>query len=282
MASLDSEVVKAAKPSENGKSFAQTLSGSKDFQLTQLPPKIVMGKSVRVKITQTEYEAGLTDCGSNLHGRLILYKGDSPLITLALKMKLNNLWLNIHNWDITPLGKGFFEFHFSSIKDMCRVWAMGVVNLKPGLMRFYCWTREFTPQALTQTHAQIWVRLMHLPQEYWRKQTLFEIASGLGTPLTIDDATLNRRFGLYARALVDVDLSEPFFEVVIVEREGHALSITVQYEKQPSFCTHCKMMGHDIHSCQKLSSLNKNEGAPMIPKKAHSAPYQSTSQHKDN
>jgi len=235
-----------------------------------------------VKITQTEYEAGLTDCGSNLHGRLILYKGDSPLITLALKMKLNNLWLNIHNWDITPLGKGFFEFHFSSIKDMCRVWAMGVVNLKPGLMRFYCWTREFTPQALTQTHAQIWVRLMHLPQEYWRKQTLFEIASGLGTPLTIDDATLNRRFGLYARALVDVDLSEPFFEVVIVEREGHALSITVQYEKQPSFCTHCKMMGHDIHSCQKLSSLNKNEGAPMIPKKAHSAPYQSTSQHKDN
>lgn len=101
---------------------------------------------------------------------------------------------------------------------MRKVWAMGAVNLKPGLMRFYCWTSEVTTQVQTQTHAQIWVRLMHLPQEYWRKTTLFEIASNLGTPLIIDDATLNRRFGLFARVLVDVDLSEQFFENVIVER----------------------------------------------------------------
>jgi len=72
---------------------------------------------------------------------------------------------------------------------------MGAVNLNPGLMRFYCWSCDFTPQVLTQTHAQIWVRLLHLPQEYWRKKTIMEIASGLGTPLIIDDATLNRCFG---------------------------------------------------------------------------------------
>ena len=120
-----------------GKSFAQALSDSNDPQLTQLPPKIMMGKSVRVKITQTEYEAGLTDCSSNLHGRLMLHKGDSPLTTLALKTKLNNMWSHIHNWDITPLGRGFFEFHFSSVEEMRMVWAMGAVNLKPGLLRFY-------------------------------------------------------------------------------------------------------------------------------------------------
>ena len=64
-----------------------------------------------------------------------------------------------------------------------------------------------------------------------------EIASRLGTSLIIDDATVNRRFRLYARVLVVVDLSEKLFESVIVEREGHALSVMVQYEKQPSFCT---------------------------------------------
>jgi len=51
---------------------------------------------------------------------------------------------------------------------------------------------------------------MNLPQEYWEKQTLFEIASGLGTPLSIDDSTQNRCFGIFARVLIDVDLSEKF------------------------------------------------------------------------
>jgi len=73
------------------------LSSPTDYQLSQLPPKIVMGKSVRVKITQAEYEAELVDCCSNIHGRLLLRKDDSPLTTLALKMKLSKLWPNIQN-----------------------------------------------------------------------------------------------------------------------------------------------------------------------------------------
>jgi hypothetical protein len=57
---------------------------------------------------------------------------------------------------------------------------------------------------------------MHLPQEYWRRKTLLEISYGLGTPLTIDEATLNKRFGLYARILIDVDLFEKLYESVAV------------------------------------------------------------------
>lgn len=193
LASMDPTVTMAAKPPESGKSFVQALSTSCEIQLSQLHPKAVMGDSVRVKISQDEHESGIADCRCNLHGRLTLHKSDSPLITQALKQKLCNLWPNLCNWNLTPLGKGFCEFNFSSIEEMRMIWALGVVNLKLGFLRFYCWTRDFTPQAQVQTHAHIWVRLIHLRQEYWRKKTLYEIASGLGTPLTIDDATLNKR-----------------------------------------------------------------------------------------
>jgi len=47
----------AAKPSASGKSFAQVLSSSNEPQLIQLPPKIVTGTSVRVKVSQVEYES---------------------------------------------------------------------------------------------------------------------------------------------------------------------------------------------------------------------------------
>jgi len=125
-----------------------------------------MGSSVRVKITQAAYESGLAACKCNLHGRLTLQKGNSSLTTQALKAKFNNLWPQLRDWSFIPLGKGFFEFNFSSIEDMEQVWALGVVNLKPGFLRFYCWTKDFAPKAQAQTHTQFWVRLLQLPQEY--------------------------------------------------------------------------------------------------------------------
>jgi len=48
------------------------------------------------------------------------------------------------------------------------------------------------------THAQVWICLMALPQEYWMERTIQEIASAFGTPLFIDNATTKRLFGHYA------------------------------------------------------------------------------------
>lgn len=242
------------------KKFAQALSASCDIHLNNLPPKVYIGDTVSVKISQDEYESGLEACRSNLHGRLTLHKGDPPLTTKALKLKLCDLWPSLKNWSVIPLGKGFFEFKFHSVEDMRKILALRVVNLQPGILRFYYWTKDFTPQHQVQTHAQIWVRLMHLPQEYWRKKTLYEIASGIGTPLTIDEATQARLFGLYARVLVDVDMSGRLFESVLVEREGHAFPIAIEYEKQPPYCGHCKMLGHTLQNCKKLSPMNIKEG----------------------
>lgn len=215
MEALDSTadylVNKSVKPAELAKSFAQALSGSSSDAVSgdsfRFPPKIVMGASVRVRISKAAYESGLAACRTHLHGRLTLHKGDVPVTTQALKARLIKQWPQLQNWNLTPLGKWFYELNFSSIKEMQRIWALGNVNLKPGFMRFYRWTKDFAPHAQTQTHAQIWVRFMNLPQEYWEKQTLFEIASGLGSPITIDDATQQRRFGIFARVLIDVDLT---------------------------------------------------------------------------
>lgn len=63
---------------------------------------------------------------------------------------------------------------------------------------------------------------MHMPQEYWMKKNLYEITFGIGTHVTIDEATQARIFGLYARVLVDEDKSSELFESMLVEREGHA------------------------------------------------------------
>lgn len=88
--------------------FCTSLINSDDFHFNQPPPKVVMGKSVRVRITQAVCESGIADCMMNLHGRVTLHKGDPPLTTQALKLKLEGLRPNVKNWSVIPLGRGFF------------------------------------------------------------------------------------------------------------------------------------------------------------------------------
>jgi hypothetical protein len=126
------------------------------------------------------------------------------------------------------------------------------MNLKLGLLRLFEWTKDFKMHTQRNTHAQVWIRLLELPQEYWMDRTLREIASAVGTPLLIDNATTKRLFGHYARILVDMDLSRKIFHEIVVEREGFAFTLEVAYEWLPDFCTHCQAIGHDVSACRRL------------------------------
>jgi len=48
--------------------------------------------------------------------------------------------------------------------------------------------------------------------------------------ITLDEPTRNRVFGHYARLLVEVDLSKPLHDNVLVEMEGFAFHVGVVYE----------------------------------------------------
>lgn len=69
---------------------------------------------------------------------------------------------------------------------------------------------------------------------------LFEITGAIGTPLIIDAATQKRTFGHYAQVLVDIDISRRLIYEFMVEREGFAFPVEVDYEWLPDFCSHCK------------------------------------------
>ncbi|KAI5411899.1 hypothetical protein KIW84_056822 [Lathyrus oleraceus] len=67
------------------------------------------------------------------------------LTVIALKNKLAPLWKNLDKWGITSLGKGFYEFSFSSIDDVIRVRASASWNLASGTLKLFPWTKDFNP-----------------------------------------------------------------------------------------------------------------------------------------
>jgi len=136
---------------------------------------------------------------------------------------------------------------------------MGTVNLKPGLLRLFEWTKDFNMHTQRNTHVQVWIRLMALPQEYWMDRTLREIASAVGTPLLVDNVTSKKLFGHYAHILVDMDFSRKLYYEIVVEREGFAFPVEVVYEPMPDFCTHCQNIGHHVSVCRWLYPRKEKE-----------------------
>ncbi|KAF1859038.1 hypothetical protein Lal_00000862 [Lupinus albus] len=109
-------------PIDQRKSFADAVKVSCD--VSQLPQSRINGDSIVVKIPEEEYQAGLLRCKTHLHGRVILSKGDAPVKFLDLKGKLSARWNKVGKWTMISLGRGFYEFSFSSIEDMRRVCAL--------------------------------------------------------------------------------------------------------------------------------------------------------------
>jgi hypothetical protein len=252
--SKDSALPKTSTPPQQ-RSFAQALTNVCDIPLSQFPKPCLKGDHVAIAIPETDYLAGIDACKHNLHGRIMLPKGSSPLSIDGLRSKLSVLWKSIGRWGLTSLGKGFFEFSFSSLEDMRSVRAVGAWNLSPGSLKLFAWSTDFNPGMQQQTTAQVWIRIFGLSQEYWRQNILFAVASSIGIPICTDSFTnkpmLERTFGHYARVLVDVDLAQDLVYKILVERKGFAFFVDVEYENLPPYCDHCNFIGHKFENCKR-------------------------------
>jgi hypothetical protein len=264
-------IAPSTAPPPQQKTFAQALNNVCDIPLNQLPKSCVKGDDLAISIPEDEYMVGIDACKHNLHGRIILPKGATPFIVESLKAKLAVLWKAIGKWGLMSLGKGYYEFTFSSLEDMRSVRSIGSWSLAPGILKLFAWTTDFNPNLQQQTYAQVWIRIYGLSQEYWRPKILFAIASSIGTPICTDSFTnkpmLDRIFGHYARVLVDLNWFQELRYRILVERVGFAFIVDVEYENLPDVCSNCNIIGHHVGNCKRKKDLNKPLQAAGVVKK---------------
>ncbi|GAU22855.1 hypothetical protein TSUD_282220 [Trifolium subterraneum] len=86
------------------KTFAQALSNSCNIPTSKLSKPCLKGEQISIKITETEYLAGVDDCQNVLHGRFTLPKGSSPVRMQDLKEKILKFWKTNEQWSMVFLG----------------------------------------------------------------------------------------------------------------------------------------------------------------------------------
>ncbi|KAM0986125.1 hypothetical protein ACFX13_013594 [Malus domestica] len=105
------------------KTFAVILTDGLENSVTlsQLLTPTIRGDYTYVKIREDIYQEQIKSCRTNLLGSLLLKKGTVPMKTADLKASLVSLWSLNMPWRLVPIGKGYYDFHFSTEDNMRRI-----------------------------------------------------------------------------------------------------------------------------------------------------------------
>lgn len=91
---------------------------------------------------------------------MIWPKGPSTFSIDNLRSKLLVLWKSLVKWEITSIGKGFYEFTFSSLEDLRRIRYVASWSLSPRILKLFTWTKEFNPNMQNQSTVQVWIQIL--------------------------------------------------------------------------------------------------------------------------
>ncbi|KAL8498895.1 hypothetical protein ACS0TY_022023 [Phlomoides rotata] len=193
------------------------------------------GLYLTVAVDETLYMEGVSELQDSLIGRILHVRGDKPLSHDTLVNRLGDVWEIKTSWFMTPLGEGYYNIRFSCSTDRERIYARRLRQIKPGLLRLQRWVPNFNPFRVNTSVVQAWIRISELPLEYWNKHIITALASAVGTVIKIDERTLNRTMGRFARVLMELDLKQERDESLMFEWAGHYSFSTSVYRNFANF-----------------------------------------------
>ncbi|KAK4732871.1 hypothetical protein R3W88_025859 [Solanum pinnatisectum] len=113
--------------------------------------------------------------------------------------------------------------------------------------------------------ALAWISFPNLLPTFFVKECLFSLASIVGKPIQLDQATINKTRPSCARVKVLVDLKETFPKSMHINIEDEDTGeirtnvVDIRYDYVPKYCGECKMQGHDKHNCRVINQVNNTE-----------------------
>ncbi|XP_039129164.1 uncharacterized protein LOC120265358 [Dioscorea cayenensis subsp. rotundata] len=103
---------------------------------------------------------------------------------------------------------------------------------------------------------------------FWDGESLDTIVAHLGNLVKVDDLTLSLSRSKFARVCVEIDLSKPLCRGFWVGDDSHRVFVVVLYERLPTFCYSCGVIGHGSNSCshQAVAGLDRAPPPPRVPR----------------
>ncbi|XP_009766116.2 uncharacterized protein [Nicotiana sylvestris] len=164
---------------------------------------------------------------------------------------------------------GAYDMHhvfidFDNKEDHSEVIARNYMTFgRDNTMVIQKWSASFKPD-VDSSFTPVGITLPNLPWQYYEWDALCHILGPVGIPLIMDKATMSKTRPTTAKVRVEINLTKPIVQEVLLEfinDEGSKEMVVqkIEYESMPAFCTHCKIRGHSDATCRILHPELKKE-----------------------
>uniref|UniRef100_A0A2N9FE83 CCHC-type domain-containing protein n=1 Tax=Fagus sylvatica TaxID=28930 RepID=A0A2N9FE83_FAGSY len=152
--------------------------------------------------------------------------------------------------DDEPPAEGEVAWDFSSLNLRIGMilkmsLGMGLGSLENHFLSIRPWVPDFRASDASVSSVAVWVRLPELPVEYYHKDSLMHIGSGIGPVLRVDFNTASGTRGRFARLCIQIELDKPLIRTVRVGK----IKLAVVYEGIGLLCFKCGKLGHKQEWC---------------------------------
>lgn len=217
------------------------------------------GKEALVEIDLELIEVGKWN--RYLVGHFLDGKMASPLLFSTAPNQCKELFVAVKA-DVA----GFYLFEFRDEQAKQQVLEGGPYFFSQKYLVLKDWHRMLKPAQEQPSKIPAWVKFHDLPFELWNKELLSRIASTIGRPLHVDQATAKsaKQPGLIhtktskARICIEINAEHDLPEEVTIVVEGESVIIPVAYQVLPPMCNVCHVFGHSIAQCAKKASTSSS------------------------
>lgn len=138
-------------------------------------------------------------------------------------------------------------------------WAVNSIFLQLTL-----WQPYFKPAFTKLSTVAIWVQLHNLPVKFCDGEALESISTIFGQLLKIDEFTSSLSKSKYVLICIEIDLAKPLKQGFWIGDNEHRVFVVVLYERLPTFCYKCGLVGHGSNTCSLQSSGSLEKSSPPL------------------
>ncbi|KAF9613609.1 hypothetical protein IFM89_009435 [Coptis chinensis] len=151
-----------------------------------------------------------------------------------------------------------FYFKFSNEEDKRKVLENPQIFMAGKCFIVTQWTQDIERRKDDIKAIPIWLNLYNVPKVLWTGEGLGFLASRIGEPQRMDEATTLRKRLLYARVCVLVEITVELpdsFEINMGVEDVRKIS--VEYGWVPKKCDYCKRFGHKTNDCSSIGNIHR-------------------------
>lgn len=204
-----------------------------------------------LRVDEDDVELPL-DSGSEVQvdGRVYLcligkFLSGKTLNFMAMKSRLSAVWRPVRGVYIKSYTSNLFLFQFFHSKDLKRVLIGGPWFFDNCPLIYKRLQDGDIPTSVQLFHLNIWVRLFDIPVGYVKEAVAKLLGDYIGSFLEYDAKNAKDVWNNYMRVRVQIDIRKPLKKhKVIKKRDGSTSKVRFVYERLPSFCFVCGILGH--------------------------------------